>query len=186
MAYEQKFGLSRSRSPLNNEEKSLSKPTLIDVNNQKAKKQFVPTLKPAGSNPHMLSQGTGDDSYWQKFKTAVSNPFDTIKVMGGFGSNQFQGDGNTFDSMKNLRLAHEAKDGGANVPDLDNNAMNQISSLIPYAMTAQTISDAASGDFTAVATKKLNKIPGFKKFVNAKTAKKAYLSYKGYKAAKGL
>jgi len=136
-----------------------------------------------GGPKHMLSQGTGDDSYWQKFKTAVSNPFDTVKVMGGFGSNQFEGDGNTYDSMKNLRLANEAKDGGADVPDLDRSStFNSISSLIPYAMTAQTISDAASGDFTAVATKKLNKIPGFKKYVNKENAKKAYLAYKTNKA----
>ena len=185
MAYAQRFGLSRN-SPLLNVEDENNNPATSIVEKNNAKAVFDKFPPNTGSNPHTLSQGTGDDSYWQKFKTAVSNPFDTIKVMGGFGSNQFQGDGNTFDSMKNLRLAHEAKDGGANVPDLDNNAMNQISSLIPYAMTAQTISDAASGDFTAVATKKLNKIPGFKKFVNAKTAKKAYLSYKGYKAAKGL
>jgi len=136
-----------------------------------------------GSNPHMLSQGTGDDSYWQKFKTAVSNPFDTIKVMGGFGSNQFEGDGNTYDSMKALRLAHEAKGRGADVPDLDrSSAFNGISSLMPYAMTAQTISDAASGDLTALATKKLNKIPGVKKYVNKENAKKAYIAYKANKA----
>ena len=131
----------------------------------------------------MLSQGTGDDNMWQKFKTAVSNPFDTIKVMGGFGSNQFEGDGNTYDSMQNLRLANEAKDQGANVPDLDRSStLNSLSSLVPYAMTAQTISDAASGDLTALATKKLNKIPGVKKYVNKENAKKAYIAYKANKA----
>jgi len=49
MAYKQKFGLSRSRSPLNNEEKSLSKPTLIDVNNQKAKAALLNAVATSGS-----------------------------------------------------------------------------------------------------------------------------------------
>jgi len=188
MAYEQKFGLSRSRSPLNNEEKSISKPTLIDVNNQKAKKQVVPTLKPSGSNPHMLSQGTEDDSLWQKFKTAISNPLDAFKVAGGFGQDQFKGEGHTYRSMTSLRNAKDAQAKGVKVPDLEKgNTMNNVLSLAPPLILAQTLTSAASGDLTALATKKLNKIPGIKKYVNAKNAKKLYYGMKGFKGlAKGL
>ena len=136
----------------------------------------------------MLSQGTGDDNMWQKFKTAISNPLDAFKVAGGFGQDQFKGEGHTYRSMTSLRNAKDAQAKGVKVPDLEkSNIMNNVLSLAPPMILAQTISDAASGDLTALATKKLNKIPGIKKYVNAKNAKKLYYGMKGFKGlAKGL
>ena len=185
MAYEQKFGLSRSRSPLNNEEKSISKPTLIDVNNQKAKKQVVPTLKPSGSNPHMLSQGTEDDSWWTKLKTGLSNPLDAFKVAGGFGQDQFKGEGHTYRSMTSLRKAKDAQAKGVKVPDLENsNAMNNVLSLAPPMMVAQTLADAASGDLMgAFAGKFTKKFKTIKKPAQS-LVKKVYAGIK-YKNAIG-
>ena len=209
MAYSQKFGLSRN-SPLLNVEDEKNNPvaSTVDENNNPVTSTVEKNNNPAtsiveknnakaifdkfppntGSNPHMLSQGTEDDSWWQKFKTAISNPLDAFKVAGGFGQDQFKGEGHTYRSMTSLRNAKDAQAKGVKVPDLEKgNTMNNVLSLAPPMMLAQTISDAASGDLTALATKKLNKIPGIKKYVNAKNAKKLYYGMKGFKGlAKGL
>ena len=163
MAYTQHFGLSRN-SPLNMGGENTSKEIEPKTDTSPEEASSIISQNNSRKGPkHMLSQGTGDDSLWTKFKTAVANPFDAVKVMGGFDSNQFDGDGNTYDSMKDLRLAHRAKDQGANVPDLNRSSMfNTTSSLVGPAVMAQTYSDLASGDPKAYFAKKFNKLKPIK------------------------
>ena len=60
--------------------------------------------------------------------------------------------------------------------------------MTPFALTAQTVSDAVSGDFVSLATKKLNKIPGVKEVIkNPKLAKKiAKTAYNTLKTNKNV
>ena len=60
--------------------------------------------------------------------------------------------------------------------------------MVPVALTAQTVSDAISGDVASLATKKLNKIPGVKQVIkNPKLAKNiAKTAYNSLKTNKNV
>ena len=151
---------------------------------------------PRGSQA-TISAPTPDDSAWQQFKTLVSNPFDGARALVNtargelretFGlSDQGDQDG-VFGSLTNLRRANESTDEQTQQALNRSSALNSVSSMVPLALTAQTVSDAVSGDFTSLATKKLNKIPGVKQVIkNPKLAKNiAKTAYKALKTNKNV
>lgn len=135
---------------------------------------------PRGSQA-TISAPTPDDSAWQQFKTLISNPFDGARALVNtargeiretFGlSDQGDQDG-VYGSLTNLRRANESTDEQTQEALNRSSAFNSASSMMPAALTAQTVSDAVSGDFVSLATKKLNKIPGVKEVIkNPKLAK---------------
>jgi len=136
---------------------------------------------PRGSQA-TISAPTPEDSGWQQFKTFVSNPFDGTRALvntargeirEAFGlSDQGDQDG-VYGSLTNLRKANLSEDEQTKQALNRSSAFNSASSMVPAALTAQTVSDAISGDVTSLATKKLNKIPVVKDMVkNPKLAKK--------------
>ncbi len=151
---------------------------------------------PRGSQA-TISAPTPDDSAWQQFKTLVSNPFDGARALVNtargelretFGlSDQGDQDG-VYGSLTNLRRANESTDEQTQQALNRSSALNSVSSMVPLALTAQTVSDAVSGDFTSLATKKLNKIPGVKQVIkNPKLAKNiAKTAYKALKTNKNV
>ena len=151
---------------------------------------------PRGSQA-TISAPTPEDSTWQQFKTLVSNPFDGARALVNnargeiretFGlSDQGDRDG-VYGSLTNLRRANESEDQQTQQALNRSSAFNSASSMVPVALTAQTVSDAISGDFTSLATKKLNKIPVVKDIVkNPKIAKKiAKTAYQTYKTNKNV
>ena len=135
---------------------------------------------PRGSQA-TISAPTPEDSTWQQFKTFVSNPFDGTRALvneargdirEAFGlSDQGDRDG-VYGSLINLRRANDSEDQQTKQALNRSSTFNSISSMVPAALTAQTVSDAISGDVAALATKKLNKIPGVKQVIkNPKIAK---------------
>ena len=135
---------------------------------------------PRGSQA-TISAPTPEDSTWQQFKTFVSNPFDGARALVNsargeiretFGlSDQGDKDG-VYGSLTSLRRANESEDQQTQQALNRSSAFNSASSMVPVALTAQTVSDAISGDFTSLATKKLDKIPGVKQVIkNPKIAK---------------
>jgi len=151
---------------------------------------------PRGSQA-TISAPTPDDSTWQQFKTLISNPFDGARALVNtargeiretFGlSDQGDQDG-VYGSLTNLRRANESTDEQTQQALNRSSAFNSASSMMPVALTAQTVSDAISGDVTSLATKKLNKIPLVKDIVkNPKLAKKiAKTAYNTLKANKNV
>ena len=151
---------------------------------------------PRGSQA-TISAPTPEDSAWQQFKTLVSNPFDGARALVNnargeiretFGlSDQGDRDG-VYGSLTNLRRANESEDQQTQQALNRSSAFNSASSMVPVALTAQTVSDAISGDFTSLATKKLNKIPGVKEVIkNPKLAKNiAKTAYKALKTNKNV
>jgi len=151
---------------------------------------------PRGSQA-TISAPTPEDSAWQQLKTFVSNPFDGTRALvnearGGireaFGlSDQGDRDG-VYGSLTNLRRANESEDKQTQEALSRSSAFNSVSSMVPVALTAQTVSDAISGDVTSLATKKLNKIPVVKDIVkNPKLAKKiAKTAYNALKTNKNI
>jgi len=151
---------------------------------------------PRGSQA-TISAPTPEDSTWQQFKTLVSNPFDGARALVNnargeiretFGlSDQGDRDG-VYGSLTNLRRANESEDQQTQQALNRSSAFNSASSMVPVALTAQTVSDAISGDFTSLATKKLNKIPGVKEVIkNPKLAKNiAKTAYKALKTNKNV
>jgi hypothetical protein len=146
---------------------------------------------PRGSQA-TISAPTPEDSTWQQFKTFVSNPFDGARALVNnargeiretFGlSDEGDRDG-VYGSLTNLRRANESEDQQTQQALNRSSAFNSASSMVPVALTAQTVSDAISGDFTSLATKKLDKIPGVKQVIKNPTlakniAKTAYQSLK--------
>tara|TARA_R100000541_G_scaffold36418_1_gene44486 strand:+ start:1919 stop:2581 length:663 start_codon:yes stop_codon:yes gene_type:complete len=146
--------------------------------------------KPAASsnNQPMLSQGGNDkeDSFFTQLKTFVSNPMYGVQALGndlrrgirdGLGlKNDMGSDSGALSNLTQLNrsLNYQDETGDA-VEELNRGkSFNAMSSLIPAAQLASTATDALSGDFTSIATKKLNKIPGFKNYVNANRAKQLY------------
>ena len=128
---------------------------------------------PRGSQA-TISAPTPDDSAWQQFKTLISNPFDGARALVNtargeiretFGlSDQGDQDG-VYGSLTNLRRANESTDEQTQEALNRSSALNSASSMIPAALTAQTLSDAVSGNFVSLATKKFNKIPGVKEVI---------------------
>lgn len=160
--------------------------------NQK-KMGYKPQLRDQGT----ISAPTPEDSTWQQFKTFVSNPFDGTRALIntargelretlGF-SDQGDQDG-VYGSLTNLRRANESTDKQTQQALNRSSAFNSASSMMPVALTAQTVSDAVSGDVTSLATKKLNKIPLVKDIVkNPKLAKKiAKTAYQTLKTNKNV
>ncbi len=146
---------------------------------------------PRGSQA-TISAITPEDSAWQQFKTFVSNPFDGARALVNtargelretFGlSDQGDQDG-VYGSLTNLRRANLSTDKQTQNALKRSSVLNSASSMLPAALTAQTISDAASGDFVSLATKKLNKIPGISGIIKdpklaKKIAKTAYTTLK--------
>lgn len=146
-----------------------------------------------------ISMPTPDDSILQQAGTLLSNPFDGMRALvnqtrGGirqaFGmSDQGDRDG-VYGSLSSLRRANDSEDKQTIEALSRSSALNTTSSTAMLAsgvlLGAQTLVDLAQGDPTAAITKKLNKIPGVKQVIKdpikaAKTAKGAYISYKGYK-----
>ena len=83
-------------------------------------------------------------------------------------------------NLSNLRRANLSEDEQTKKILSRSSALNSASSMFPPALTAQTFSSALSGDVTALATKKLNKIPGVKQLLKdpKKAAKAGYTLYK--------
>lgn len=151
---------------------------------------------PRGSQA-TISAPTPEDSTWQQFKTLVSNPFDGARALVNnargeiretFGlSDQGDRDG-VYGSLTSLRRANLSEDQQTQQALSRSSALNSTSSMIPVALTAQTVSDAISGDITSLATKKLNKIPIVKKVIkNPKLAKNiAKTAYNTLKTSKNV
>ena len=151
---------------------------------------------PRGSQA-TISAPTPEDSTWQQFKTFVSNPFDGARALVNnargeiretFGlSDQGDRDG-VYGSLTNLRRANESEDQQTQQALNRSSAFNSASSMVPVALTAQTVSDAISGDFTSLATKKLDKIPGVRQVIKNPTLAKniAKTAYKALKTNKNV
>ena len=151
---------------------------------------------PRGSQA-TISAPTPEDSTWQQFKTFVSNPFDGARALANtargelretFGlSDQGDQDG-VYGSLTNLRRANESTDEQTQQALNRSSIFNSVSSMVPVALTAQTVSDAISGDVASLATKKLNKIPGVKQVIkNPKLAKNiAKTAYNSLKTNKNV
>ena len=151
---------------------------------------------PRGSQA-TISAPTPEDSTWQQFKTFVSNPFDGARALVNnargeiretFGlSDQGDRDG-VYGSLTNLRRANESEDQQTQQALNRSSAFNSASSMVPVALTAQTVSDAISGDFTSLATKKLDKIPGVRQVIKNPTLAKniAKTAYKTLKTNKNV
>ena len=185
MAYTQHFGLSRN-SPLNMGGDNTSKEIEPKIDTSPKEASSIISQNNSRKGPkHMLSQGTEDDSFFTKVKTAFMNPLDTFKVAGGFGQDKFKGEGDTYRSMTSLREAKDAQEKGVKIPDLEkSNAMNNALSLAPPIMAAQTLTDAASGDLMgAFAGKFTKKFKTVKKPLQS-LVKNAYAGIK-YKNALG-
>jgi len=126
----------------------------------------------------------GKDSLLTKFKTIVSNPFDSLTAV--MGTNP------AMTSLRQVRQLHEAKDRGdedAKQALARSSGFNTLSSFIPAAATADAIASTLKGDPTALVTKKLNKIKpvakGFQKLkLDPKKATKVIST--GVKVAKKL
>jgi len=126
----------------------------------------------------------GKDTLFQKFKTVVSNPFDSLTAI--MGTNP------AMTSLRQVRQLHEAKDRGdkdAKSVLARSSAFNTVSSFIPVAATADAIASTLKGDPTALVTKKLNKIKpvakGLQK-LNLDPKKATQVISTGVKAAKKL
>lgn len=158
MAYTQHFGLSRN-SPLNMGGDNTSKEIEPKIDTSPKEASSIISQNNSRKGPkHMLSQGTEDDSFFTKVKTAFMNPLDAFKVAGGFGQDKFKGEGDTYRSMTSLREAKDAQEKGVKIPDLEkSNAMNNALSLAPPIMAAQTLTDAASGDLMGAFAGKFTK-----------------------------
>tara|TARA_B100000497_G_C7396970_1_gene252046 strand:- start:55 stop:609 length:555 start_codon:yes stop_codon:yes gene_type:complete len=128
---------------------------------------------PRGSQA-TISAPTPEDSAWQQFKTFVSNPFDGARALvndartsirESVGLDNDNITSGPYANLSNLRRANESTDEQTKQALNRSSAFNSASSMTPVALTAQTFSDAISGDVTSLATKKLNKIPGVKNIV---------------------
>ena len=151
---------------------------------------------PRGSQA-TISAPTPEDSAWQQFKTLVSNPFDGARALvndartsirESVGLDNDNITSGPYANLSNLRRANESEDQQTQQALSRSSAFNSASSMVPVALTAQTVSDAISGDVTSLATKKLNKIPGVKQVIkNPKLAKNiAKTAYKALKTNKNV
>tara|TARA_R110001583_G_scaffold77125_3_gene210267 strand:+ start:320 stop:868 length:549 start_codon:yes stop_codon:yes gene_type:complete len=136
-----------------------------------------------------ISPSTPEDSAWQQFKTFVTNPFDGARalvndartsVRESVGLNNDNITSGPYANLSSLRRANLSEDEETIQALSRSSVLNSASSMFPPALTAQTASDALSGDVTALATKKLNKIPGVKQLLKnpEKVAKAGYTFYK--------
>ena len=141
------------------------------------------------SNQATISAPTPEDSTWQQFKTLVSNPFDGARALvndartsirESVGLDDDNITSGPYANLSNLRRANLSEDEQTKKILSRSSALNSASSMFPPALTAQTFSSALSGDVTALATKKLNKIPGVKQLLKdpKKAAKAGYTLYK--------
>jgi hypothetical protein len=144
-----------------------------------------------------ISASTPDDNKWQQFKTFVSNPFDGARALvndvrtsirESVGLDNDNITSGPYANLSNLRRANESTDEQTQEALNRSSAFNSASSMMPVALTAQTVSDAISGDVTSLATKKLNKIPGVKEVIkNPELAKNiAKTAYNTLKANKNV
>ena len=126
---------------------------------------------PRGSQA-TISAPTPEDSTWQQFKTFVSSPFDGARALvndartsirESVGLDNDNITSGPYANLSNLRRANESTDEQTQEALNRSSVFNNVSSMTPFALTAQTVSDAVSGDFVSLATKKLNKIPSEKK-----------------------
>jgi len=151
---------------------------------------------PRGSQA-TISAPTPEDSAWQQFKTLVSNPFDGARALvndartsirESVGLDNDNITSGPYANLSNLRRANESEDQQTQEALNRSSAFNSVSSMVPVALTAQTVSDAISGDVASLATKKLNKIPGVKQVIkNPKLAKNiAKTAYKALKTNKNV
>jgi len=124
-----------------------------------ARNQKKHGYKPSASQPHMLDANRlndpnyGEDGFFTKLKTVVSNPFDSLISVMGTNPNMT--------SLRQVRQLHEARDKGNKDAEsvlARSSAFNTSSSFIPAAATADAVMSAVQGDPTAAITKKLNKI----------------------------
>ena len=128
---------------------------------------------PRGSQA-TISAPTPDDNMWQQFKTLISNPFDGARALvndartsirESVGLDNDNITSGPYANLSNLRRANESTDEQTQETLNRSSAINSASSMIPAALTAQTLSDAVSGNFVSLATKKFNKIPGVKEVI---------------------